>query len=274
MELAAAFFGSLLIILFLANVFSIIFSVLKYIFGELITSYVHFKPIKLSYKNALQQHFTYYQNLSEKHKKVFEQRVQRFIDLKEFVPRNFRGIPDEIKAIIAGSAIQLTFGLPRIYLRHFNKILIYPDDYYSVIFRRYHQGEVNLHGGIIVLSWKNFARGYMDDQDGRNLGLHEMAHAIRLENEINNGEYGFFPLHLLKRWREQADKTIEYLKNGGNGFFRDYAATNRDEFFAVAVENFFERPEEFHEKFPVLFTLLAQLLRQNPILIKNSNKKL
>ena len=124
------------------------------------------------------------------------------------------------------------------------------------------------------MSWKNFARGYMDDGDGRNLGLHEMAHALRLENEINNGEFGFLPSDLLKKWRKEADKTIEYLKNGGNGFFRDYAASNREEFFAVAVENFFERPEEFLEKFPVLFALLTQLLRQNPILIKNSNKKL
>ncbi len=256
-----------------ANVFSIIFNVLKYIFGETATSYLHFKPLQSSYKKALTEHFTYYKNLNPKYKKIFEQRVQRFIDLKQFVPRNFKDIPDEIKAIIAASAIQLTFGLPRIYLKHFSKILIYPDDYYSVIFRRYHQGEVNLHGGIIVLSWKNFARGYMNDKDGRNLGLHEMAHALRLENEINNGEYGFFSKPLLNSWRKEADKTIEYIQNGGNGFFRDYAATNRDEFFAVAVENFFEKPEAFKEKHPVLYELLTQLLHQDPIKIKNSNKK-
>ena len=274
MNVLISLFALVLVILFFANIFSILFHLLRYIFGEFATSFVHFKPIKPSYKKALEQHFTYYKNLNENHKRSFEQRVQRFIDLKTFVPRNFTEIPDEIKAIVAASAIQLTFGLPRVYLQHFSKILIYPDDYYSVIFRRYHQGEVNLHGGIIVLSWRNFARGYMDDADGRNLGLHEMAHALRLENEINNGEYGFLNKSLLRKWRKEAEKTIEYLKNGGNGFFRDYAATNRDEFFAVAAENFFERPNEFNDKFPELYQLLTQLLRQDPILIKNSNKKL
>ena len=90
-----------------------------------------------------------------------------------------------MKALIAGSAIQLTFGYPDVDFGHFWRILIYPDNYYSTITHRYHKGEVNIKG-IIVLSWKSFKEGFADSTDGRNLGFHEMAHALRLINIVEN----------------------------------------------------------------------------------------
>jgi Mlc titration factor MtfA (ptsG expression regulator) len=39
------------------------------------------------------------------------------------------------------------------------------------------------------------------------------------------------------------------------------------EFFSVAVENFFERPQEFKTILPELYSILAQLLRQDPIIL-------
>ena len=38
---------------------------------------------------------------------------------------------NEMKALIGGAAIQLTFGHPSIYFTHFKRILVYPDSYYS-----------------------------------------------------------------------------------------------------------------------------------------------
>lgn len=250
------------------NISSIALDLFRYFFGEKATKYVLVKPLQPSYKKALETYFTYYNNLPTAQKKIFERRVQLFIDLKKFIPRGFDHIPDEIKAIIAASAIQLTFGLPQVYLKHFTKILIHKDDYYNRIFRRYHQGEVHWHGGLIILSWKNFARGYMDHADGRNLGLHEMAHALKLENEINNGESGFLDRKLLRKWRREAEKIMEDINSGQVEFFRKYGGTNRDEFFAVAIENFFERPEEFKKLFPIPYDLLAGLLKQDPLSMK------
>lgn len=268
-----AFFAITIAIIFiLANLGSIFIIIIKFLFGERTTSYIHFRPIQNKYKRPLEKYFAYYNSLPQKQKKIFEHRVQLFIDLKHFVPRGFGEVMDEMKAIIAASAVQLTFGLSNIYLRHFEKILIYPDDYYSVIFRRYHQGEVNLHGGIIVLSWKNFARGYMDHKDGRNLGLHEMAHALRLENEIDNEEFGFFPKHLLKSWKRRANEIIDDIQNGQGSFFREYAGTNNHEFFAVAIEYFFERSQQFQDTHPDLYQLLVQLLKQDPLLMKTAPK--
>ncbi len=251
--LTVAFFGGMLLYYYL-----------KYSndFVQKQSLYLH--KLNPAYRIPLQKYFKYYQQLNTKNKDLFERRVQKFIHLKDFIPRGLTEVTDEMKTLIAGSAIQITFGLPRIYFSHFKKILVYPDDYYSKISRQYHQGEVNLNGGIIVLSWKNFARGYMDHQDGRNLGLHEMAHALRLENGILNNEYGFLDDGDLQEWTKLSYAEIELVRAGNSHFFRDYAATNSQEFFAVAVENFFERTMEFKEQKPALYAVLTRLLNQDP----------
>jgi MtfA peptidase len=108
------------------------------------------------YKPFLSRYFIFYNAPNPKERLLFERRVQKFIDMKQFIPRaGIKVISAEIKAIIAGSAIQITFGYPNVYFRHFWRILVYPDNYYSSITYRYHKGEVNARG-IIVMSFSQW----------------------------------------------------------------------------------------------------------------------
>lgn len=223
-----------------------------------------FTRIQDKYLVPLQKYSSYYNMLSYAERKLFEKRVQKFIDLKQFIPRDMDRVTDEMKALIAGAAIQLMNGFPKIYFAHFTKILIYPDSYYSEISMRYHKGEVN-PGGIIVLSWKSFVEGYINQDDGRNLGLHEMAHALRLENGIANEEYGFLEDQALKDWTDLCYREIDKMTSGESDFFRSYGATNSHEFFAVAVENFFEKPDAFYKHHPKMYQTLARMLKQDPL---------
>ncbi|EMR04239.1 Mlc titration factor A [Cesiribacter andamanensis AMV16] len=224
-------------------------------------------PLKPAYRRLLQQHSLYYQQLSPYNQKRFEKRVQQFINLKRFVPRNMPQVTAEMKVLIAASAVQLTFGLPNVYLRHFKTILVYPDNYYSTISKRYHKGEVNPWYGIIVLSWKAFVEGLADPGDSLNLGLHEMAHALRLENVVRNDEHSFLKPHILKQWTDESQLERQKIGEGQSHFFRQYAALDDEEFFAIAVENFFERPQQFWQELPHLYRTLSLLLNQDPLLV-------
>ena len=226
--------------------------------------------IRPAYKEALSRHFDYYKKLPARDKVIFERRVQFFINLKQFIPRGIPEVTSEMKALIAASAIQLTFGLPRVYFSHFSKILIYPDDYYSTITRKYHKGEVNPGGGLIVLSWKNFVYGYINSKDSVNLGLHEMAHALRLENRIMKNEYNFLDEETLKKWDTLALKEMNKIAAENETIFRGYAVTNKHEFFAVAVEGFFERPRVFYDYNAELYRTMAKLLKQDTLQLYNS----
>ena len=225
-------------------------------------------PVPLVYKTTLQKYFTYYQNLSPENKAKFERKVTRFIFEKQFIPRNIDEVTVEAKVLIAASAVQLTFGLPNTYLGYFNKILVYPNDYYSSVTKRYHKGEVNPRFGIIVLSWQSFVDGYIYPNDSTNLGLHEMAHALRLEVFIRSEEFPPFEQELLQKFDDYAQRVCNDPAFEAQTIFRPYACTNAHEFFSVAVENFFERSAQFKRELPELYQIMVGLLNQDPLLLK------
>ena len=217
------------------------------------------------YRRILEDYFLYYQRLSPEKKLDFEKRVNRFIRLKHFIPRNLEEVSDEMKVLISASAVQLTFGLHEMYLTHFDRILVYPNSYYSTINHRYHKGEVNPRWGTIVLSWKDFLEGFEQPASAINLGLHEMAHALHLEDKIVNRNRSFLNEKLLDTYKNLSLQIIEKIRSGEDNFFRKYAGQNEEEFFAVSVETFFEKPEDFLANHPRLYHTMAGLLQQDPL---------
>jgi MtfA peptidase len=227
-------------------------------------------PVPQQFRDILLKYFPYYQKLSTENKVIFEKRVTRFLYSKRFIPRNVPEVTIEAKVLISASAVQLTFGLPKDYLDHFNKILVYPDDYYSSITKRFHKGEVNPLFGIIVLSWQSFVDGYIYPTDSFNLGLHEMAHALRLENIVRSEEFHFFDEALMEKLDNFAHNYCNGTAYPETDFLRPYACTNVHEFFSVSVENFFERPAAFKSTIPELYHILSKLLNQDPATLVES----
>jgi MtfA peptidase len=223
--------------------------------------------LSTKHKSYLEKHFEFYQKLPPKSKQLFCGRVATFMTSKKFIPREMDHVTSEMKVLISASAIQLTFGFPDINLSWFRHILVYPETFFSRVNNAHHKGEVNPRAKAIVLSWKYFVEGYLKP-DGRNLGLHEMAHALRLENRITNHEYDFLDVDILMEWEVRAQRTMEEIRNGTEHFFREYGATNNEEFFAVAIENFFERPSLFLEEHPKTYRTLCSLLKQDPALLE------
>ncbi|WP_299824328.1 zinc-dependent peptidase [uncultured Pontibacter sp.] len=210
------------------------------------------------------QQLPYYATLSLVQQKQFEKRVANFILQKSFVARGSGfTVTTPMKVRIAASAVQLTFGLRPVYFSHFKTLLVYPDRYYSTIFKRYHCGEVNMRG-YIVLSWADFENGYSNATDGFNLGLHEMAHALHLENVIRNNEYDFLDREHLQVWNNLSKSEMQQQRYTQSGFIRQQACHDEHEFFAVCVESFFERSHEFRLSNPLLYDAMSQLLQQDP----------
>jgi len=158
----------------------------------------------------------------------------------------------------------LTFGFRKYLMKNLNKILIYPSTYYSNISKRYHKGEFNPKLKMIVLSWKNFLKGYEISNDNLNLGMHEMAHAIHI-NSLKSKDVSalvfkkaFLELTNYLQNNEDIRKLIIDTK-----YFRAYAFTNQYEFLSVLIETFFETPSDFRYKFPEIYKYLKQMLNFN-----------
>lgn len=129
-------------------------------------------------------------------------------------------------------------------------------------------GEVNPRAGMIILSWHHFVQGYGDLDDGYNVAIHEMAHAIHFENLIKNDEVAFLDQHALSSLAQITNRELPKI-NRGRHLLRSYAGTNQYEFFAVTLEYFFEKPVELNAEIPDLYQTIAALLRQDPLKLYN-----
>lgn len=222
-------------------------------------------------QNIDQQH-PFYQTLNAKQRKEFLWRLYHFIDTTDFVIK-FKGDEARIKTTIAFTAVQMAFGLTMKCFTQYGRIIVYEEDYFSQRNQRYHKGEVHPGAGTILFSWNSALFGLSDHYDGINLLIHEFAHALRLEHKMRNDQYEIFDDDAFAAFEKQAEASLETIRTTDDHFFRKYAATNLDEFFAVASENFFERPRELNNNFPKLYEAFKKLYNQDTLnrLIPNPN---
>ena len=213
----------------------------------------------------LNHKYSYYTKLPWSLKLQFLRLVRDHYEYFEFVPREGMKLTRAMRAIICSAASQIVLFLPQESLTFFEKILVYPDYYNSKITHKRHKGEVNPALHLIVFSWRGIEEGLDRKDDGLNLLLHEFAHALWLEHKLANYEYTVLDTEFVDYFERLADAEMDNLRNNEHHFFRRYAFENVEEFFAVAVENFFERPEKFAKELPHIYMAVAEILNQNPL---------
>ena len=207
--------------------------------------------------------FEYFQNLSVSGKSKFIKRVVEFINSKKFIGHHGLHVTGEMRVLIAASAVQLTFGLKKFILAHYHTIRLYPEAFYSRMLDAHLKGGTS-EGGTISLSWADFKEGYSDPEDKYNLGLHEMAHALKLDL-IKGYDFDQRFASYFDKWNDVASVTFQKMNTGSASFLREYGATNMHEFFAVCIEHFFEVPEQLKKELPDIYYNLAYLLYQDPL---------
>ncbi len=213
-------------------------------------------------EEVLYSSFPYYRELPQELKIEFIQRVIKFINTTSFFQEDDKEVNEERKILVAASAVQLTFGLPKISFDRFKTIKIHEKAYYNKLTHAFHKGEVNLKGEI-VLSWEDFINGYANSHDKINLGLHEMAHALDLSLFLSQGRK-YYLRRLMEHFQKTAISELLKIRTSNESTFRSYGGTNLREFFSVAVEHFFEDPQDFQSNLPELYYELCRILNQDP----------
>lgn len=213
--------------------------------------------------NLLSSRFRYYAALSPEGKNKFLARLCYVLDKVEFVGYQGLEITDDMRTCVLFSQIQLTFGMKLFYFSIFKRYILYPESFYSRFFNRDLLGLTSAVG-FVTLSWHDFQEGYLVPNDKYNLGLHEMAHALRLElSDTFNNE------SLVQQMSDKMDDQALIEKNmvsrGVPSILREYAYTNNEEFFSVCVEYFFEVPALLKEYKPEIFSILCRMLNQNTL---------
>jgi Mlc titration factor MtfA (ptsG expression regulator) len=213
------------------------------------------------YHAMLHQYMPYYRNLPPSEQQRFVRRTVVFMTTKQFEYVELQPV-ELMPLLISGTAVQLTFGLENYLMEHFEKIYVMHHDYHYGFNSVPFQGHVTHEG--IYLSWSNFLKGYNDYQDGDNVGLHEMAHALAYVNfNVSDGRDDGFHDRFIRFSRTGRAVFENMQADFSGGFLGRYAATRYEEFWAVCVENFFERPTSFKIQLPELYAAMCLLLNQD-----------
>jgi Mlc titration factor MtfA (ptsG expression regulator) len=187
-------------------------------------------------------------------------------------------VTETMKVVISAYAALLVVGLSLADLGRAKSILIYPGVFKTPWTRAagggivseggVAAGEAWASGGPVVLAWEQVEQDMDNEDDGRNLVLHEFAHRLDLVDGWADGTPVLGRTELYERWwsvlareRTALEAAVE---TGADTVLDPYGTTNAAEFFAVATEAFFERPADLHARNAELYGLLRDYYRQDP----------
>ncbi len=203
-------------------------------------------------------------------------KISVFLDQVEFVGPDDLDVTPEMELSIAAQACLLVLGRD-IWYDNLRSVIIYPGAFKSRTQRQngyvvteedtVRLGESWSHGRI-VLSWEHSQSGAADANDGHNVVFHEFAHQIDDMTGSTNGVPLLSEGQSFAEW-EAAFLTafeahVRDVERGRRTVLDAYGATAHEEFFAVSVEMFFERPTDLNSDMPEVYAQLVKLFQLDP----------
>lgn len=224
------------------------------------------QPFPAEWEAVLQRDVVFFRALDDEGKQRFRRDLQIFLG-----ETHVTGVGTEVDTttrVLAGaSAIIPVFGHPEWEWRTIREVLIRPGRF--DMDPTQHGGDTNVLGmvgtgfmnGMMILSKPDLLRGFRNPSDKHNVGLHEFAHLVDKTDGLIDG----IPAVGLERdaigpWVELVRRETQRIRDGDSAL-RDYALTNEAEFFAVATEAFFERPDVVKNRHPELYEALDRVFR-------------
>jgi Mlc titration factor MtfA (ptsG expression regulator) len=125
-------------------------------------------------------------------------------------------------------------------------------------------GEAGHDDEPITLAWSDVVWDLRHHRSGRNVVIHEFAHKLDMLDGVVDGTPLMAP-ELRERWIDVCTREFEQVQElGDDHVLGDYAGEDPGEFFSVASEVFFTRPDALVLDAPDLYVLLTEYFAQDP----------
>jgi len=235
------------------------------------------QPFPKDWRAILKKNVPFFYSMPSDIQLQLKQHVMVFLAEKKFFGFEGVKIDDEIKVTIAAQACLLLLNRKANYYPKLKSIYVYPAAFVTKHESRDAAGVLQnkprvLSGeswelGKVILSWKDSKQDALVFNDGHNVVIHEFAHQLDQETGIANGA-PFLNYHGNKCWSHVLSNEFirlqDQAKIGEPTLLDHYGATNPAEFFAVASEVFFERPNEMKHQHSALYSQLQGFYQVNP----------
>jgi hypothetical protein len=201
-----------------------------------------------------------------------------FLDEKEFAGAHGLEVSDEMAVAIAAQACVPVLRLGLGWYDAFKGIVVHAD---AVLARREVTDEIGLvheydeelvgeamHGGPVMLSWRDVAAAGATAEHGYNVVIHEFAHVLDMRDGVADGVPPLPGRARHAHWVQVIDaqwqRFCRRVDAGEPTLVDPYGAQGVEEYFAVASEAFFVAPREFAAEETVLHELLQLFYLQDP----------
>ena len=227
------------------------------------------QPFPPEWEAVLREDVVFYRSLDSEAQARFRRELQIFLGEKRIT--GIKTTIDTTTLVLAGaSAIIPIFGYPQWEWDQISEVLVYPGRFGQdfQIEGGDNRNTLGMVGsgpmnGIMILSKPDLLQGFRNPEDKQNVGLHEFAHLVDKSDGVIDG----IPAVGLDRrtigpWIELMRRKMAEIE-AGDSDLNPYALTNEAEFFAVATEYLFERPELMQRKHPELFKFMQKIFQQD-----------
>jgi MtfA peptidase len=220
----------------------------------------------------LMKNLPFFNCLGPVQKNIFTKKVQVFLNSKRFIGMNHFQINLTQKIIIAALAVRIIFKLGLKYYDHIIKIYLYESEFY----RNDHEklDGITQSNGIIGLAWQAVEYGISNPADGKNVVLHEFAHALDLYDDNFDGIPRIFNSSVIKPLIsgiiEQQDKFLGEWKEW-HRFTYNFEVKDIAEFFAKSTELYFENPQLLRNHDRKLYSIMKTIYGYEPMPIRITN---
>lgn len=235
------------------------------------------QPMDPLWEHELHTHVPLYARLPDALRHELHGLMHIFLDEKRFYGQGGLEVTAAMRVRIAAHACLMLLNRDTDIYPGFTSILIYPDTYVAA--QTVHDGAVRSEQhslrageswmrGPVILSWRDTHRGNVDADDGSNVVLHEFAHKLDEEDGRMDGLPLLNDAEQYRTWANVLSREFAALREAVARHHKtvmdEYGATSAAEFFAVATETFFEKPQTMQKKHPELYRELQQYFRLDP----------
>jgi Mlc titration factor MtfA (ptsG expression regulator) len=221
-------------------------------------------PFPETWRAFLADTCDHYDRLTPALRGRFEDDLRIFLAEKRITGVGFEA-GERQRLMVAASAVTLSVGWPDFEWDVLTEVLLYPEDFD----RDYGFEKAELAGqahpwGTIILSVPALEQSFADPDDGFHVGFHELAHLLDLEDDGRmEGIPGGLSSEQQREWSGLMTKEMDRLQRG-KSVIDEYGADEPAEFFAVAVESFFECALALRQRHRELYAFLSRYFAQDP----------
>lgn len=214
-------------------------------------------------KALFEQHFPYYQQLSDLEKSRFEERVALYMEANAFIAKGLEDDgepPADIVGFIAAKVVQLTFGKEDYLLPKFERIVVYPNYFPSPQFPEHiHASEIFEEDGVLIVGAKPLMASIVNRDKFFDIALYEYAKIFMLS----------YPDKAYPNFDDETWNQLEEIGGVSQQKISEFIGLPDIDPLAVSIVMFFNFPEKFKSILPNIYERYKDIFNQDPIRIDN-----